>query len=119
MVRRYLGHDHIPRHHAALVDRFLRDVLAPFLNYHRCCHFPVEARDARGRVRKTCPFEKVTTPCFKLKSLDGAARYLRPGVTFEQLDRQALAIDDLAAAKAVNEALAALFVEIRRRDAVA
>ena len=25
-VRRYLGHDHIPRHHAALVDRFLRDV---------------------------------------------------------------------------------------------
>ena len=119
VVRRYLGHDHIPRHHAALVDRFLCDVLAPFLNYHRCCHFPVETRDAKGRVRKTYPFEKVTTPYFKLKSLDGAARYLRPGVTFEQLDRQALAIDDLAAAKAVNEALAALFAEIRRRDAVA
>ncbi len=29
VVRRYLGHDHIPRHHAAFVDRFLRDVLAP------------------------------------------------------------------------------------------
>ncbi len=26
VVRRYLGHDHIPRHHEALVDRFLRDV---------------------------------------------------------------------------------------------
>ncbi len=38
-------------------------------------------------MRKTCPFEKVTTPCFKLKSLDGAAQYLRPGVTFEHFDR--------------------------------
>ncbi len=33
VVRRYVGHDHIPRHHAALVDRFLRDVLAPFLEW--------------------------------------------------------------------------------------
>ena len=51
------------------------------------------------------------------KSLDGAARYLRPGVTFEQLDRLADALDDLAAAAPVNEALGALFAEIRRWDA--
>ncbi len=31
VVRRYLGYDHIPRHHAALVNDFLRDVLAGFL----------------------------------------------------------------------------------------
>ena len=29
VVRRYLGYDHIPRHHAALVNGFLRDVLTP------------------------------------------------------------------------------------------
>lgn len=117
VVRRYLGYDHIPRHHAALVNGFLRDVLAPFLNYHRPCHFPVETKDAKGKKRKTYPFDQVTTPYLKLKSLDGAARYLRPGVTFEQIDRQAAALDDLAAASAVNEALAGLFAEIRRRDA--
>ncbi len=61
VVRRYLGYDHIPRHHAALS--------------------------------------------------------LRPGVTFEQLDQQALALDDLAAASAVKEALIALFAEIQRREA--
>ena len=44
VVRRYLGHDHIPRHHAALVDSFLRDVLVPFFNYHRPCPFPVDKR---------------------------------------------------------------------------
>ena len=118
VVRRYLGHDHIPRHHAALVNGFLRDVLAPFLNYHRPCHFPVETTDAaKGRVRKTYPFDRVTTPYLKLKSLDGAAQYLRPGITFEQLDQEATALDDLAAARTVNEALVALFTEIRRRDA--
>ena len=117
VVRRYLGHDHIPRHHADLVNGFLRDLLAPFLNYHRPCHFPVVVTDAKGKQRKTYPFDCVTTPYLKLKSLDGAARYLRPGVTFEQLDQEAAALDDLAAASAVNEALGALFVEIRRRDA--
>ena len=117
VVRRYLGYDHIPRHHAALVNDFLRDVLAPFLNYHRPCHFPVETTDAKGRIRKTYPFDKVTTPYLKLKSLDGPALCLRPAVTFEQLDQQALALDDLAAASAVKEALIALFAEIRRREA--
>lgn len=117
VVRRYLGYDHIPRHHAALVNDFLRDVLAPFLNYHRPCHFPVETTDAKGKKRKTYPYDNVTTPYLKLKSLDGAAQHLRPGVSFEQLDRQAAALDDLAAASAVNEALAALFAEMRRRDA--
>ena len=103
--------------HAALVNDFLRDVLAPFLNYHRPCHFPVETTDAKGRIRKTYPFDKVTTPYLKLKSLDGPALCLRPAVTFEQLDQQALALDDLAAASAVKEALIALFAEIRRREA--
>lgn len=117
VVRRYLGYDHIPKHHAALVNDFLRNDLVPFLNYHRPCHFPVEITDAKGKARKTYPFENVTTPYLKFKSLDGAARYLRPGVTFEQLDRQAAARDDLAAATAVNEALVALFAEIHRRDA--
>ncbi len=117
VVRRYLGYDHIPRHHAALVNDFLRDVLAPYLNYHRPCHFPVEKTNAKGRIRKTYPFDKVTTPYLKLKSLDAADQHLRPGVTFEQLDQEALALDDLAAAGTVNEALVALFAEIRRRDA--
>ena len=64
---------------AALVNGFLRDVLAPYLNYHRPCHFPVETTDSKGRTRKRYPFENVTTPYLKLKSLDSAQRYLRPG----------------------------------------
>ena len=119
VVRRHLGHAHIARRHAALVNGFLRDVLAPYLNYHRPCHFPVETTDSKGRTRKTYPFENVTTPYLKLKSLDSAERYLRPGVTFEQLDSVAVALDDLAAAQLVNAARNQLFRDIERREAKA
>ena len=116
VVRRHLGHAHIARRHATLVNGFLRDVLAPYLNYHRPCHFPVETTDSKGRTRKSYPFENVTTPYLKLKSLDGAQRYLRPGVTFEQLDSVAVALDDLAAARLVNAARDQLFRDIERRE---
>ena len=116
VVRRHLGHAHIARRHAALVNGFLRDVLAPYLNYHRPCHFPLETTDRKGRTRKRYPFENVTTPYLKLKSLDGAQRYLRPGVTFEQLDSAAVALDDLAAAQLVNAARNQLFRDIERRE---
>ena len=116
VVRRHLGHAHIARRHAALVNGFLRDVLAPYLNYHRPCHFPVETTDSKGRTRKRYPFENVTTPYLKLKSLDSAQRYLRPGVTFEQLDSVAVALDDLAAARLLNAARDQLFRDIERRE---
>ena len=116
VVRRHLGHAHIARRHAALVNAFLRDVLAPYLNYHRPCHFPVHTTDGKGRTKKTYPFANVTTPYLKLKSLDHAERYLRPGVSFEQLDTIAVAVDDLAAATLLNEARDQLFREIERRE---
>ena len=116
VVRRHLGHTHIARRHAPLVNAFLRDVLAPFLNYHRPCHFPVERTDRKGRTSKTYPFENVTTPYLKLKSLDHAEHFLRPGVTFEQLDIVAVALDDLAAATLVNEARDRLFRKIECRE---
>lgn len=59
------------------------------------------------------------TPYLKLRSPQGAAHCLPPHTsTFEQTDRQALALNTLAAATAVDKALVALFAEIRRRDAL-
>ena len=98
------------------IRAFTQPLTAPYLNYHRPCHFPVETTDSKGRTRKSYPFENVTTPYLKLKSLDGAQRYLRPGVTFEQLDSVAVALDDLAAARLVNAARDQLFRDIERRE---
>jgi hypothetical protein len=44
------------------------------------------------------------TPYDKLKSLPKADTFLKPGITFKQLDAIALAISDNEAAKQMNEA---------------
>ncbi|BBE11151.1 hypothetical protein HH1059_20340 [Halorhodospira halochloris] len=45
----------------------------------------------------------MATPYEKLKSLANAEQYLKPGVTFKQLDEIAYAICDNEAARQLNE----------------
>lgn len=109
VIRKWLGYTHIPVRFAAPVHAFNRDVLSPFLNYHRPCLFPLEETDTRGRLRKRYRDADVMTPYEKLKSLTGAEQDLVPGLTFVQLDADAHAVSDLDAATAVNRARAELF----------
>ena len=101
VVRKHLGHKHIPVRFAGDVDRFARERLSPFLNFHRPCLFATEQVDARGKVRRTCRRQDVLTPLAKLKPLPGAARFLRQGVRFDDLDRAAAAHSDLQAAQSL------------------
>ena len=87
VVRKHLGHGHIPRHFAPVVNEFTQRALSPFLNYHRPCLFPTDTLDAKGRVTKRYRDRDVMTPYDKLKSLDHAERFLKSGVTFDQLER--------------------------------
>jgi len=109
VIRRHLGHGHIPGRFAAEVNAFTQQVLSPYLNYHRPCLFPREATDARGRVRKRYHHTDVMTPYEKLKSLPDADSHLRPRTTFAQLDADACAISDNDAARNLNEARDRLF----------
>ncbi len=65
--------------------------------------------DAKGRTKKRYPHHLVTTPYEKLKSLPDSAHFLRPGLSFEQLDAVAYAASDLHAAQALNRARDQLF----------
>ena len=109
VVRRWLGHSHIPEHLAPPANAFLRDFLSPFLNHHRACLFAVEVEDSNGRRRRKYPQELVMTPYEKLGSLPGADAFLKPGITFEQLDAVAHAATDLEAAQEIQRARKALF----------
>ena len=109
-----LGHEHIPRHFAPLVDAFARDYLSPYLNYHRPCLFASEREGANGRIRRVYRARDVCTPYDKLRSLPGAGSHLKPGVTFAGLDAEARAISDLRAARALNAARNRLFQTIGR-----
>jgi transposase InsO family protein len=112
VVRKHLGYAHIPGRFAQQVNHFTQNVLSPYLNFHRPCFFPTEEIDAKGRVRKRYRYEDMMTPYDKLKSLPNACQYLKPGVSFDQLDAIAYAMSDNDAARHLNEARAELFRSI-------
>ena len=112
VVRKWLGHGHIPRAFAPEVDAFTQGVLSPYLNFHRPCLFPTLVEDGKGRTRRRYRDRDVATPYERLRSLPDAEGWLRPGVTFERLDELAFARTDLEAARAVNAARDELFRQI-------
>jgi transposase InsO family protein len=109
IVRKHLGYIHIPQKWAPLINAFHRDHLNPYINFHRPCFFPVVMTDAKGKQRKTYPYQAMMTPYDKFKSLSNAKRYLKPDITLKQLDDIARAISDNDAAKQLNEAKLKLY----------
>lgn len=115
VVRKHLGYTHIPSQHAHLVHAFTRDVLTPYLNFHRPCFFPVITTDAQGRQRRRYPLETMNTPYEKLKSIDAQGRCLQPGIIYLDLDKTALQVSDSQAAEHLNQARQKLFNSIFRK----
>lgn len=109
IIRKQLGYTHIPQRNAARINVWMEKYLNPYLNYHRPCAFPVEKIDRRGKVIKTYPQEHYKTPYEKLKSIDLAEQYLKPGITFARLNAVAYAASDTEAAKELSKQKQILF----------
>lgn len=112
VIRKILGYMHIPQHYAPYVNVFNRAHLVPYINYHRPCFFPITKVDAKGKERKKYPYENMMTPYDKLKSLDNAEQYLKPGITFLKLDAIAHQVSDNDAAAQLQVARKQLFETI-------
>lgn len=113
-VRKYLGYSHIPQHFASQVNAFTVEVLSPYLNFHRPCHFPTEYTDKKGRIRKRYRYQDMMTPSEKFRSLPEAESYLKPGTTLKKLDAIAAECSDNDAAQRLNKARAKLFQLINK-----
>ena len=114
VVRKQLGYAYIPQRCAELINEFNRDFFNPYINFHRPCFFPVSVIDAKGKIRKTYPYEMVRTPYERLKSLPQAESYLRPGVTSEKLVTIANQMSDNQFAERMVNARSNLFQQISR-----
>lgn len=112
VVRKHLGYAHIPQHCASLVNAFCANHLNPYVNYHRPCFFPETITDTKGKELKKYRYKDMKTPYEKFKSLPNARQYLKPDISFEQLDVQASKISDNDAALALNNARKKLFKDI-------
>jgi len=90
-VRKLFGDEHIPQHHAAAFNTFCRDILNPFLNFHRPCLFASDKPDPSkpGRIQRIYRPKDVMTPLDKLASLPNAHAFLRQSITLNDLQQQA------------------------------
>lgn len=106
IIRKLMGYGHIPSEHAETLQKFYTAQLNPYLNFHRPCGFATVSMDARGKRKRQYKLEDYATPYQKLKSLVGAAEYLKPGISLEALDRKAAAMSDTEFAKKMGAAKA-------------
>ena len=89
------------------------------MNFHRPCLFAQTITDAKGRQRKRYPYQLMQTPYEKLKSLPDAQQFLKPSITFHQLDAYAAAMSDNESAQRLNDARTTLFKSIFNRSKAA
>lgn len=116
VIRKIMGYSHIPQKYATAINRFYAEVLNPYLNFHRPCYFAVDKIDAKGKIRKTYPHDQIMTPWERLKSIPDYEIFLKLGITSEDLEHDANAMSDNAAAKQVQLARKQLFQSINRRS---
>lgn len=115
VVRKLFGYSHIPQRWAPLINDFNQQYLNPYLNFHRPCFFPETRIDDKGKQRKVYRYENMMTPYDKLKSLPDSNDYLKPGLSFEILDKLAHQISDNQAADQLQKARQKLFKTIHVR----
>lgn len=115
IIRKTLGYMHIPQYWASQVNDFNKKYLTPYINFHRPCFFAKIKTDLKGKQRKVYEYKSMMTPYEKLKSLPDATSYLKPDVTFSELDRVAMQITDNESAKQLQEARNKLFERIYKQ----
>lgn len=113
IIRKHYGHWHIPQAWAPFIEEFNRAYMNVYLNYHRPCAYAEDEILPGGKVKKK--YTICMTPYDRLKSLPGAEKYLKPGVTFAILEKIALAKSDNQFAEDMKKAKVALFEKLRKR----
>jgi transposase InsO family protein len=118
VIRKLMGYGHIAGEHAEALQRFYTAHLNGYLNFHRPCGFATVSYDERGKRRRNYKAEDYATPYEKLKSLPGAAGYLKEHVSLAWLDQQANRMSDTECAKKMATAKASLLRKVKSESPV-
>jgi len=118
VVRKQFGYSHIAQRWGERINHFNREHLNPYNNYHRPCLFPEIYLDDKGKQRKRYPYKNMMTPYEKFKRLPASERYLKSGLTFEELDERVREKSDNQAADELQKARQELFRIIHEKGNV-
>lgn len=111
VIRKWIGYCFIEQRYASEMNKFY-SLFNEYLNFHRPCAFAREIVDRKGKVKKIYKPSDYMTPYEKLKSLENAEKYLKPEISFESLEKQALRYTDNEMARLVQEERRRLFDKI-------
>ena len=112
IIRKHIGYGYIAAQHAETMDRFHREYLNPYLNFHRPCAVPTLLTQANGKRRRI--YRRWATPLELFRELPGCERFLRPGVTLAELERFAQLQSDTEAALVMQRAKRKLLGSVKR-----
>lgn len=112
VVRKHMGHGHIPKYEARTINTFYRDCFNEFLNYHRMCSYPTTIVLENGKRKKV--YDETMTPAQKLLSIPNVEAYLKEGVTIETLKKKMAETSHVEYAKAMHEKKQILFKSIKK-----
>jgi len=114
VIRKHIGFGYIDAKHAKTVDRFHREHLNPYVNFHRPCAIPKILTAANGKRRRV--YLPWATPFEMFRELPQCAKYLRRAVTLTELDRFAQSQSDTEAALQMQRAKRELFQSFRQKN---
>lgn len=115
-LRKQVGHAHIPQKYAPVINEFCVKYLNPFLNFHRPCAFATDMIAKTGKITKVYKSCDYKTPVDRLLAIPNIEKYLKDGVTIEDLKKQKLKQSHFEAGGEVSEARKRLFAEIREKN---
>ena len=107
IIRKQMGHWHIPQPEAGKIQSFYKETFNTYLNFHRPCGFATETVDNNGKIKKK--YDTYLTPFEKLRTLTYPEQFLKQGVTLDQLEKIARSYSDTEYAKLMQQKKADLF----------
>jgi transposase InsO family protein len=114
IIRKHIGYAHIEAQHAEAMDQFHRQYLNPYVNFHRPCAVPQVITEANGKRRRL--YLRWATPFELLQESPHGENFLRPGVTWAELERFAQTQSDTEAARAMQQAKRKLFQSFQQKS---
>lgn len=114
VIRKNMGWEHINQDLTDDINSYYKNFFNPYLNFHRPCAYPTIEVDKKGKKEKV--YDHYQIPYEALKQITGAPKFLKPGITFDKLDKVAYQHSDNEFAGIMREEERKLFEKIRQRD---
>ena len=114
IIRKHIGYGHIDARHAEAMDQFHQQYLNPYINFHRPCAVPKIITEANGKRRRV--YLRWATPFELFRESPHCEKFLRPGITLDELERFAQTQSDTEAALAMQQAKRKLFQTFQQKS---